>query len=84
LAHRFCDVPVAGGAGIGAGVEHAVAESAAVHARCLDHDQSGAAGRARLVVGGQARVRQPAGQHIGLMAGREDAVADLDRADGQW
>ena len=49
----------------------------------LDRDQSRAAGRAGLVVGDEIVGRDAVGDEAGLVGGRDDAVAQLDRAEGQ-
>ena len=45
--------------------------------RRLDDDEAGSALGARLVIGDEVLPRQAALGEVGLMAGREDAVADL-------
>ena len=43
----------------------------------LDDDETGAAFGPRLVIGNEVLPRQPALGEVGLVAGREDAIADL-------
>ena len=70
-------------AGIGAGVEVelGVAEGR-IEAHALEHDQPGAARRARLVVGDQFVADQTAATERGAVGRRKDAVLQRDCADG--
>ena len=49
--------------------------------RRLEHDQSGAAARARLVVGDEVVGRQVVVDERRLVRGRDDPVLELDRAE---